>query len=83
MNRNRKRGITKGFLEEASETPICKSLRAGLKANIPGGKGKTEDLGEVCRDRQDWLCPEALQVHLIGSQAQICWGLGTPGRLNR
>lgn len=43
--------MTEGFPEEASETSICKNLRAGLKANIPGGKGKAEDLGEVCRHR--------------------------------
>lgn len=34
----------KGFLEEVPETTICKSLRAeGIKASIPGEKGKTEE----------------------------------------
>lgn len=39
-----KRVIMKGFLEEVPETTICKSLRAeGIKASIPGEKGKTEE----------------------------------------
>lgn len=74
-------GIMEGFLEEASER--TKSLRAqGSKASIQGGKDKTEELGGV-KGRQDWPCQEALQVYLIGNQAQICLGLGTPGRLSR
>lgn len=71
----------KGFLEEASE--MTKSLRTqGSKASIQGGKGKTEGFRGV-KGRQDWPYQEALQVYLIGSQAQICLGLGTPGRLSR